>query len=129
MRLKELRKKEKLTMVELSEKLHLSQSTISLYESGKREPDVNTLKKIANFFNVSIDYLLENTNDLIYKTPKENLIRIVGIGGSVKDYQVSEAQRKAIETLLEKNCISSESINKKSTISIPVIPLRFSHII
>lgn len=108
MRLKELRKKEKLTMVELSEKLHLSQSTISLYESGKREPDVNTLKKIANFFNVSIDYLLENTNDLIYKTPKENLIRIVGIGGSVKDYQVSEAQRKAIETLLENNCISSD---------------------
>ena len=104
-RLRELRKKEKLTMQELAEKLNISQSTVSLYESGKRHPDSDTLKKIAKFFNVSIDYLLENNSDIIYQQPKENLIRIVGRGGSVKEYQVSEDQRKAIEILIGKDYI------------------------
>lgn len=57
-RLKDLRKEKQLTMKELGQKLDLAESTISLYESGKREPDYQTLLKIADFFNVSVDYLL-----------------------------------------------------------------------
>ena len=61
-RLKNLRKSNNLTMKELGKCLNVAESTISLYESGQRQPDYETLKKIANLFNVSIDYLLGREN-------------------------------------------------------------------
>ena len=45
-------------MKKLGEDINVAESTISLYETGKREPDYETLKKIAEYFDVSIDYLL-----------------------------------------------------------------------
>ena len=57
-RIKELRKKKNLTMKQLGEKLNLAESTISLYESNKREPDSITIAKLAKLFDVSVDYLL-----------------------------------------------------------------------
>lgn len=61
-RIKALRLEWELLQKELAEELCLSQQTISLYESGKREPDYETLNRIAGFFNVSVDYLLGRTN-------------------------------------------------------------------
>ena len=49
-KLKELRKEHKLSMKELGKILGLSESTISLYEAGKREPDIKTLIKMADYF-------------------------------------------------------------------------------
>lgn len=60
-RLKELREEKGLYQKTLSEKLSISRSTITSYESGKRNPDIFTLIKIADLFNVSIDYLLGRT--------------------------------------------------------------------
>ena len=60
--LKSLRKSLGLTQDELANKLEVSRSTIGMYESGSREPDYKTLGAIADFFNVSIDYLLGRTN-------------------------------------------------------------------
>lgn len=57
-RLKELRKTRKLTQPQLAEKLNVGKSTVAMWETGDREPDYNMLQKIADFFNVSIDYLL-----------------------------------------------------------------------
>lgn len=57
-RLRELRKKHNLTMKELGKIFNLAESTISLYENGQREPDFDTLCKLASFFNVSVDYLM-----------------------------------------------------------------------
>ena len=57
-RIKELREKRKLSQSALAEKFTLSQQTISAYERGERDPDTDTLNKLADFFNVSIDYLL-----------------------------------------------------------------------
>jgi transcriptional regulator with XRE-family HTH domain len=56
--LKNLRNENGFTQDELAQKLSLAKSTISLYESGKREPDYKTIKAIAEFFNVTTDYLL-----------------------------------------------------------------------
>ncbi len=53
-----LRDKQGMTQVQLGEKIGLAESTISLYESGKREPDIDTIGKLADFFGVSTDYLL-----------------------------------------------------------------------
>lgn len=57
-KLKELRKEHKLSMKKLGKILGLSESTISLYEAGKREPDIKTLIKMADYFKVSVDVLI-----------------------------------------------------------------------
>src|SRR6478735_3808036 len=57
-----LREKRGLTQEELSIKIGISRASLSHYETSRREPDYETINKIANFFNVSIDYLLGRTN-------------------------------------------------------------------
>ncbi|MGN1193993.1 MAG: helix-turn-helix domain-containing protein [Acutalibacteraceae bacterium] len=63
MRLKEIRKSRGITQLKLAMDLNISQNTISRYETGEREADYATLIKIADYFNVSLDYLLERTDD------------------------------------------------------------------
>lgn len=57
-RLKTLLEERDMTQVELSRLLHLGKSTISQYISGARNPDIETLKAVAEFFSVSTDFLL-----------------------------------------------------------------------
>ncbi len=61
-RLKALRDENNLTQTQLSKNLGLAFSTISMYERGVREPKFETLEIIADYFNVTIDYLLGKTN-------------------------------------------------------------------
>ena len=62
-RLKELRKNRKISQIKLSMDLSLSQNSISRYENGEREADYDTLVAIADYFNVSVDYLLGRTDN------------------------------------------------------------------
>ena len=57
-RLATLRKNKGLTQEELAPILNITRSALSLYELNKRDPDTNTLKRIADYFNVTTDYLL-----------------------------------------------------------------------
>jgi repressor LexA len=57
-RIKELRTARNMKQVELARKLNVSQAALSGYETGKYEPDNETIKKIARIFNTSVDYLL-----------------------------------------------------------------------
>ncbi len=59
-RLRSLREHQELSQGEAAQQLGIMQNTYSRYEQGVREPDYATLKKIANFYGVSIDYLLGN---------------------------------------------------------------------
>ena len=63
MRLKVLRKQKHMSQLSLAMKLNTTQMSISRYETGKREPNLKTLILIADFFDVSIDYLLERTDN------------------------------------------------------------------
>lgn len=63
MRLKEIRKSKGISQLKMAMDLNMSQNTISRYETGEREPGINELIKIANYFNVSIDYLLDRTDN------------------------------------------------------------------
>ncbi len=63
MRLKFLREKKGLTQQRLAIELNMNQNTVSRYESGKRQADYTTLIKIADYFDVSLDYLLERTDN------------------------------------------------------------------
>lgn len=63
MRLRELRRKKGISQLRLSIELNLNQNSVSRYETGEREADYATLIAIADYFNVSIDYLLERTDN------------------------------------------------------------------
>ena len=58
MRLRELRRKRHVSQIKLAIDLDLSQNSISRYENGEREADYVTLIKIADYFGVTIDYLM-----------------------------------------------------------------------
>ncbi|MEA4988112.1 MAG: RstR family transcriptional repressor [Anaerovorax sp.] len=72
--LKELRKEKKLTQAQVAEHLDVSVSTYTKYETGVNEPDITMIKKIAKFFNVSIDYLLGEST---YLDTTENLATVL----------------------------------------------------
>ena len=56
-RIKELRQKNSLTLKELGQKVGMANNTLSQYETGKREPKLETWQKLADFFNVPIPYI------------------------------------------------------------------------
>ena len=61
MRLKQIRKSKGLSQLKLALDLNTNQNTISRYETGEREPGIRELIQIADYFDISIDYLLERT--------------------------------------------------------------------
>ena len=75
LRLKELRKEKDITQEELAKQIQVSPSTIGMYETGRREPDFETLQKFADYFRVSTDYILGRD-----EPPKKSIIGgIVGM--------------------------------------------------
>lgn len=65
-RLRELRQNKGLSQSQLADALNISKSAISMYELGKREPDLETLEGIADFFNVDINYLIGKEDGSMY---------------------------------------------------------------
>lgn len=61
-RIAELRERRKLTQEQLSASLGISRASLSHYEQNRRHPDYETLIRIANYFKVSMDYLMGRTN-------------------------------------------------------------------
>jgi len=69
-RLTSLRKERKLLQADVANKVDIARATYGAYEQGSRQPDFETLKKLADFFGVSLDYLLGRTN-ISALTPQE----------------------------------------------------------
>ena len=62
-RLKELRKERNLSQLKIAIDLNMNQNTVSRYENLEREADYETLIRFADYFNVSLDYLLGRSDD------------------------------------------------------------------
>lgn len=62
-RLKDLRLRANLTQQQLGDIVHVSKVSISGYERGERCPDTETLRDLANYFEISVDYLLNGTDN------------------------------------------------------------------
>ena len=69
-RLKNLREQKNITREELAKDTCVSYWALSKYETNDREPDFETLKRFASYFEVSVDYLLGRTN---IKSPIETI--------------------------------------------------------
>ncbi|HDK7218151.1 TPA: helix-turn-helix transcriptional regulator [Clostridium botulinum] len=83
-RLKELREEKEMTQEELGKLLNVSRQTISGYEAGAIEPSISNLVKLANIFNISLDYLLCRTKErynlnLKDKKNKELLLDLIKV--------------------------------------------------
>lgn len=112
-RLKELRVGRKLNQQEVADNLGIARTTYASYEQGKREPDHETLVKIADFFDVSIDFLLrgeDHYRDKARELRKHNDVRFAAVDGreftdSEKEEILADALRRidGIEKLIEEN--------------------------
>ena len=71
-RLKYLREKKGISQGELGKRFNLSQSTIAYYELNKKQPSQSTLNKMADFFDVTADYLLARTSHIINDQTKND---------------------------------------------------------
>ena len=63
MRLKDLRKAKKLRQCDVAEVINTSQAVYSRYENGERTPPMDVLKTLADFYEVSVDYLVGHADD------------------------------------------------------------------
>jgi transcriptional regulator with XRE-family HTH domain len=70
-RLKVLRARDGLYQRHIEELIHVQPGTVSQYERGLREPSFNTVLFLAQYFNVSVDYLLGRTDDPTFRSTKE----------------------------------------------------------
>ena len=70
-KLKEIRNIRQITQRELAKMLKVSPSTIAMYETGQRAPDPEMLKRIAEYFNVSLDWLMGRINIIDSVVPSE----------------------------------------------------------
>lgn len=69
-----LRERKNLAQKDLASQLGIAQQTLSHYEKGRIIPDVETVKKLAMFFNVTTDYLLNETSEgSIFKSKEDTI--------------------------------------------------------
>lgn len=73
--LKSLRQELGMNQTQLATAIGLSRSAVAMYESGQREPDLETLYTIAEYFKVSVDYLVGKSN-IKEKTPAEEGVKL-----------------------------------------------------
>lgn len=103
-RLRNLRLENNLTQEDLSKKLNVSRATVGRYETNERFPDKDTLKNIADVFNVSIDYLLERTSN---KNTDAYLSKSFN-DKHMKDIAYKEVYDEIIKILILENLIDQE---------------------
>lgn len=75
-KLLELRKKHGLSQKKLADKLGVAQSSINYWEKGQRIPSANAVQKIADFFDISVDYLYGNDFELPADAPPVGAVKI-----------------------------------------------------
>lgn len=96
--LKNLREQNKIYQKDFAEAISVSKSTVAMWETGKRTPDTETLKKIAQFFDVSLDYLLDNPSNDDNKEEINNPdIRMIARAGKKMTNEQAEQIRKYAE--------------------------------
>ena len=88
-RIKLLRKEQGITQDQLAEYINVSRSSVNGYENDGVEPSLNVLVKIADRFNVSLDYLLERTEEKyninIFDTDtKDFLLKVIELANNYK---------------------------------------------
>lgn len=112
-KLKELREEINLTQKQLGERIGYSQRTISSWENDIAQPNIDNLKKLADFFEVTIDYLVEREDD--FGNITLNTGDINGSNNTVNSHNVIKAgasRSSSDEQFLRKYHDAPEEIKK-----------------
>lgn len=114
-RIKELRTEQRLTQEQLGKILNVGKSTISQYENNINTPDKGTLQKLADFFNISVDYLLgrtNNRNSFSYTLPNDVELEKVLEQSNIKFYG-EKLDEEDKQDILEFIKVAWKTIRKK----------------
>ena len=112
---KNLRKDNNLTQAELGKKLGVAPSTVGMYERGQREPDFETLEKIANYFSVIMNTLLGKENAFDEKSSSVVGIKIPVLGKVAAGIPIT-----AVENILDYEEISSEMASSGEYVALKI---------
>lgn len=97
-RLSRLRKEMKKTQEDISKIIGITRPAYTAYERGTRNPDFDTLLKLADYFDVSVDYLLgqtDNPEGLMNQNDNPNIEGFFGFDlGSLSQDEIAELQKK-----------------------------------
>lgn len=102
--LKKLREQSGVSQRKLAEEIHVSQQTVGSWEVNRTTPNPDIMNRVADYFNVSLDYLLgrETTNSSNKKTPR------IGVKIPVLGYVPAGIPLEAVEDILDYEEISPE---------------------
>lgn len=119
--LKKLRNDRNISALKLSEDLNIHRGSLSNWETGKRKPDSEMLLKIANYFNVSVDYLLGNQNEKADDTDLFNLKGDVRFLRKVKEDEMVKIPvlgviKAGIPMFAEENIIDYEYVHQEELV-------------
>ena len=97
-RIKQLREENNITQIQLAKKLNKTQQTISLYENGTNEPDLDGYIILSKLFNCSVEYIAGKTDIRNQNNPiEDNILNKTMIGMSREEYEkLTETQKKQI---------------------------------
>ncbi|EEU31091.1 MAG TPA: helix-turn-helix domain-containing protein [Limosilactobacillus coleohominis] len=94
----ELRTQKRMSQTDLAKAIHASQQAITKWENGKSEPSSSVINSIANYFNVSTDYLLGRTSE---KLPDKDLSKNQKLIAYSIDPDTSDEERDAIIEMVQ----------------------------
>jgi len=104
-----LREEKDMTMRDMVKKFGKSQSTFSSYENNSRKPDIEFLKKLAEFFGVTVDYLIGNSN-LRYE-PNTVITDALRQNPKLFNFWIEISRREDLQILFEAaECLSPKAI-------------------
>ncbi|MEG1256855.1 helix-turn-helix transcriptional regulator [Clostridium sp.] len=103
-RLKELRESKGLTQEQISEVINVTRPTIAGYETKGKQPDYDKLKTLADYFNVSVDYLLGHSDTRtpqIKEEPKKFSTKVETIAAHLDDKNLTDDKIDKIKDYID----------------------------
>ena len=104
-RIRELRVNARLSQTQFANVLHVRNSTLSQYESGHRSPNDQIKRRIADYFNVSLDYMLGRTSETNSVSPQ----RTTGMFAIEVDIRKRNLNRQELEDLRQALLIADDT--------------------
>lgn len=116
--LKELLEQHNLSQKQLAESLNMSPSALSNYIQGIREPDYNTLILIANYFDVTTDFLLNHPHELNFSHSEELLIHIFrSLTDDQKEFYLEQGKIFIRQNRKKESSLFPDTLDKTKDIS------------
>lgn len=112
-RLKEIRTEKEKTQQEIANYLGITRPAYTAYESGNRQPDYETLQRLADFFNVTTDFLLGRTDTRNETTPEQKIKNALSGDPELSEFWESLSQREDLKILFKQTRdMSPEAIKR-----------------